>query len=777
MNKKIAVIWVSLAVVLSFIVIIVEIAQVVEAPTIIYVGSGAGNHTTSIQDAIDNFAKTGDTVFVYAGTYLENVVVNKMINLTGEDRNTTIIDGGGGVSVIRIEVDKVNVTGFTVINGNFGIRLFFTSNSTITNNIASNNDMGIYIQDSNGNNIVGNNASSNNNDGIWISRSDRNYITGNIAFLNSWNGIRLGSSNSNNITGNTLSSNDDGIALQNSSNNNIIGNDASSNIGNGIDLNLYSLGNNIINNNILSNPIGIHLRYSNETSILNNNISNNGNGIELFSSYGNNITGNNISNNDYGIVVDSSSSNDIVKNDIFLSNWYGIYLSFSDANNITDNNIINNSIGIYIDRSSNNYLTNNNVTLNDNYGILLFESSYTNITSNYVYLNSNFGVYLDAFSNNNNISSNNFSGNNFGLYISLSSYNNIAHNDFSNNWGNCIYIYTSSYNNVTNNDFLSNQNGITLSISTNNNVINNTAYFGVVRGIYLRISSNNNTIKHNIVSNNLWGITLESSSTNLIYHNNIINNINQAYDDQWDNYWDNGYPSGGNYWSDFDESSEGAYDDYLGTNQNVLGSDGIVDNGTIGGGGKNPYIIDSNSQDNYPLISPIRNLTFLYKGWNLISIPFIQSDTNLGNVLSSIKGSYTAVQWYNASNPSDAWKHNCSLKPHHLNDLNDIDHLMGFWIYITKPNGVLFEYFGNQPTLNQTLTLHPGWNLVGYPSLTNYNRTEGLNNLTFGTHVDAILTYNASTQTWKKLGPSDYFEIGRGYWIHAKTKCEWEVPL
>jgi parallel beta-helix repeat protein len=280
----------------------------------------------------------------------------------------------------------------------------------------------------------------------------------------------------------------------------------------------------------------------------------------------------------------------------------------------------------------------------------------------------------------------------------------------------------------------------------------------VVRGIYLRISSNNNTIKHNIVSNNLWGITLESSSTNLIYHNNIINNINQAYDDQWDNYWDNGYPSGGNYWSDFDESSEGAYDDYLGTNQNVLGSDGIVDNGTIGGGGKNPYIIDSNSQDNYPLISPIRNLTFLYKGWNLISIPFIQSDTNLGNVLSSIKGSYTAVQWYNASNPSDAWKHNCSLKPHHLNDLNDIDHLMGFWIYITKPNGVLFEYFGNQPTLNQTLTLHPGWNLVGYPSLTNYNRTE-------------------ATQTWKKLGPSDYFEIGRGYWIHAKTKCEWEVPL
>jgi hypothetical protein len=23
----------------------------------------------------------------------------------------------------------------------------------------------------------------------------------------------------------------------------------------------------------------------------------------------------------------------------------------------------------------------------------------------------------------------------------------------------------------------------------------------------------------------------------------------------------------------------------------------------------------------------------------------------------------------------------------------------------------------------------------------------------------------------------DYLEIERGYWVHAKTKCEWEVPL
>ncbi|UCE36337.1 MAG: right-handed parallel beta-helix repeat-containing protein [Thermoplasmata archaeon] len=168
------------------------------------------------------------------------------------------------------------------------------------------------------------------------------------------------------------------------------------------------------------------------------------------------------------------------------------------------------------------------------------------------------------------------------------------------------------------------------------------------------------------------------------------------------------------------------------------------------------------------------NLVF---GWNLISIPFIQSDTNINSVLSTISGDYDAVQWYNASDTADQWKHNRPGKPSQLNDLNDIDHTMGFWIHITDINGVLFLYPGTEPVVNQNINLRSGWNLVGYPSVTSYNRTDGLNTLKFDFEVNMILYYNAGLQKWTKMGETDNFQHGKGYYIHATTDCVWNIPL
>ena len=55
------------------------------------------------------------------------------------------------------------------------------------------------------------------------------------------------------------------------------------------------------------------------------------------------------------------------------------------------------------------------------------------------------------------------------------------------------------------------------------------------------------------------------------------------------NVWDDGYPSGGNYWSDY-----GGVDAFRGPNQDLPGSDGI---------GDTQYVIDVDNRDRFPLMS------------------------------------------------------------------------------------------------------------------------------------------------------------------------------
>lgn len=166
----------------------------------------------------------------------------------------------------------------------------------------------------------------------------------------------------------------------------------------------------------------------------------------------------------------------------------------------------------------------------------------------------------------------------------------------------------------------------------------------------------------------------------------------------------------------------------------------------------------------------------LKQGWNLISIPLIQEDQSLAKVLGSIDGWYDAVRWYDSSDTNDRFKHLKIGKPFG-NDLSELNETMGFWIYITEPGDTNFLYNGTYPTENQSVVLYKGWNLVGYPSLSNKNRTAALNKITFGTDVDVIMTYNSTIQEWEVLDENDFFELGRGYWIHSLEEITWEVTL
>jgi hypothetical protein len=96
-------------------------------------------------------------------------------------------------------------------------------------------------------------------------------------------------------------------------------------------------------------------------------------------------------------------------------------------------------------------------------------------------------------------------------------------------------------------------------------------------GIGLYWSSNYNSVsRNNIVANNRHGIGLYDSLNNKFCHNNFIDNFLQVYiyTSGYANVWDDGYPSGGNYWSDYVRTGV----DFLsGPFQNETGSDGIGD--------------------------------------------------------------------------------------------------------------------------------------------------------------------------------------------------------
>ena len=122
-------------------------------------GYGTGDFT-SIQAAI-NSAYPGDSIYVKNATYYEHLTINKTLTMLGENKQTTIIDGGAvnPASVIVVNADNVAISGFTIQNARSGGSAIWVEgfNSTrIDNNIISNNGDGIRVLHSYGNLILNN---------------------------------------------------------------------------------------------------------------------------------------------------------------------------------------------------------------------------------------------------------------------------------------------------------------------------------------------------------------------------------------------------------------------------------------------------------------------------------------------------------------------------------------------------------------------------------------------------------------------------------------------
>jgi len=254
-----------------------------------------------------------------------------------------------------------------------------------------------------------------------------------------------------------------------------------------------------------------------------------------------------------------------------LVNWdNGVVITNSSDCKVYDVIILNcGRIAIDLKESSTNNTIYNNTMISNANGVRIYTSSRNTVFGNEITQSETTGVYLEQ-SSNNSICGNKMAENKIGVYLESSSNNMVSGNTISySNWYG-VHLYSSSSNNVI-----------------SGNYITNSFYHGV----YLYSSSNNNTICENNIANNGYGFyLLFSCSSNSIYHNNIVNSTSgQVYNYESINIWDDGYPSGGNYWSDYTGT-----DLYSGPYQNEDGNDLI---------GDTPYVIDESNIDNYPLMT------------------------------------------------------------------------------------------------------------------------------------------------------------------------------
>jgi len=374
----------------------------------------------SIQEAV-NEALDGDIIYVKAGIYQENLVIDKPIILIGEDPRRTLLDGGMSDYTILIKRGSVVITGFTITGGGTiiniggrgaGLQIYNSSRVLVFRNYFTGNRMAIYIHSSSDILII-ENLIYGNREGIYLTGSKRVIVSENILTDNSSFGIHLRSSKENMIHRNMIIGGINGIYLYDEADRN----EVSENVikGGGM-LILGSSSNQIVDNIFADKGMFFSNSYTNFVSgnkvndrpivylemasgeavegagqvilvncenitIMGVNASSAGVAIEFWNTNNSRVVESKLANNEIAVYIHSSSNNKILRS-VITSNYIGILLSSSHNNVVSDNTFALNLFGIALRDSYDNTINDNMISDSLNVGILLLNSSRNAIYEN-----------------------------------------------------------------------------------------------------------------------------------------------------------------------------------------------------------------------------------------------------------------------------------------------------------------------------------------------------------------------------------------------------------
>ena len=293
-------------------------------------------------------------------------------------------------------------------------------------------------------------------------------------------------------------------------------------------------------------------------------------------------------NNRLGLNL-NHATNMTVRNNTFISDGIGIEpfdnLTYANSHTITPDNLVNGKPVWYHTDTPNLHVDGGTI------GQLIIVNCPNATVENTQIDNTDAAIFV-RFSENASIINNTISDSFGGVGVGWSPGSTLSSNRIHNT---AIAVACGYSSNVTieENELHSSEYHATFSEKCDDILIRNNSMRMNLVGVADEGGSDRMTISGNTIQDNEYGILVYSEPGLHVSHNDFINNSIQIFPMNWTgDSWDDGYPSGGNYWSDY-----AGIDNCSGPNQDICPDpDGI---------GDTPYSVENNSQDRYPFMEPL----------------------------------------------------------------------------------------------------------------------------------------------------------------------------